>query len=67
MDNQDEFYRQLRDADREQAAANRGLRRLVTRWLDGRTDGLSHEQKAAVLAVREGLLEDTVNGSDVKR
>lgn len=47
----DELNRQLRAADAEQRHATRGLREVVSRWLDGRSDGLTTDQKAALLGV----------------
>jgi hypothetical protein len=49
--NRDELYRQLRDADREQVEATRSLREVLKRWFGGRSDGLSIDDKAAVLGV----------------
>ena len=49
--NKTELYRQLRAAESEQRDATRGLRNVMQRWLSGRTDGLTTDQKAAVLGV----------------
>ena len=49
--NRDELYRQLRAAEQEQRAATRGFRDVLQRWFGGQSDGLTTDQKAAILGV----------------
>jgi hypothetical protein len=47
----DELRRQLRASDAENRVATRNLREVLKRWFGGESDGLSTDDKAAILGV----------------
>jgi len=49
--NRDELRRQLREAEAENRIATRNLREVLKRWFGGQPDGLSTDDKAAILGV----------------